>query len=209
VHQLPLAPPAARLAALSFRGEVRGDRYVLAMPIVPDDKNWTWVLEQLCDECGFDAAAVDVAAMAGLTRDNAAQWPPLLQRADAARRPTDDQWSALEYACHVRDVYRLFDERLRLMLEQDGPHFANWDQDVTAIEDRYDVQDPATVAVELVAAGEALAARWELVGDDEWHRPGYRSDGAAFTVESFARYFLHDPVHHLADVARGNRLLDG
>jgi len=31
-------------------------------------------------------------------------------------------------------------------------------------------------------------------------RPGFRSDGARFTVESFARYFVHDLAHHLHDV---------
>jgi hypothetical protein len=30
---------------------------------------------------------------------------------------------------------------------------------------------------------------------------GFRSDGAQFTVESFGRYLLHDPIHHLWDVA--------
>jgi hypothetical protein len=34
----------------------------------------------------------------------------------------------------------------------------------------------------------------------QWQRTGSRSDGADFTVESFARYFIHDPVHHLYDV---------
>ena len=28
------------------------------MPIVPDDKDWTWVLERPCPECGFDASAL-------------------------------------------------------------------------------------------------------------------------------------------------------
>ena len=35
---------------------------------------------------------------------------------------------------------------------------------------------------------------------DQWPRTGPRSDGARFTVETFARYFVHDPVHHLYDV---------
>lgn len=179
------------------------------MAIVPDDKNWTWVLERPCPDCGFDAAAVDVRRMAELVRANAAEWPPLLAHPLAAQRPSDDQWSALEYACHVRDVFDLFDERLRLMLTEDGPHFANWDQDVTAVEQRYDLQDPTTVAGELVVAGERCAARWETVTDDDWARTGFRSDGAAFTVESFARYFVHDPMHHLVDVGRGNARLAG
>lgn len=174
------------------------------MPIVPDDKNWTWVLERPCPECGFDAAAVDVRDLPALVRANAAEWPALLVGDDAGRRPDDDTWSALEYACHVRDVFVLFEERLRLMLEQDGPAFENWDQDVTAIERRYDRQDPATVGSELVAAGEACAARWDTVQGDDWERTGDRSDGSSFTVETFARYLLHDPVHHLADVRRGN-----
>jgi hypothetical protein len=56
------------------------------------------------------------------------------------------------------------------------------------------------VAGELHGAAEVIAARFEGVTGDQWQRTGYRSDGAEFTVESFARYFVHDPVHHLHDV---------
>ena len=199
---MPLAPPAPRLAALNLGGTVR------AMAIAPDTKSWTWVLERPCPDCGFDAATVDVATMGDLIRANAAEWPGLLAHPHAQLRPTGDQWSALEYACHVRDVYRVFDERLRLMLETDSPHFPNWDQDITAIEERYDQQDPAVVEAELLAAAEQIAARWDTVTSDQWSRPSYRSDGSAFTVESFARYLIHDPIHHLDDVARGNQILE-
>lgn len=27
------------------------------MAIVPDTKDWTWVLERACPECGFDASS--------------------------------------------------------------------------------------------------------------------------------------------------------
>jgi hypothetical protein len=40
------------------------------------------------------------------------------------------------------------------------------------------------------------------VRGDQWQRTGNRSDGKRFTVESFARYMMHDPVHHLWDVSR-------
>ena len=116
-------------------------------------------------------------------------------------RPRPDVWSPLEYACHVRDVFRLFDERLHRMLDEDDPQFANWDQDETAVADRYGEQDPAIVAGELAAAAVAIARSFAGVGADQWSRPGRRSDGAEFTVETFARYFVHDPVHHLHDVA--------
>jgi hypothetical protein len=177
------------------------------MPIEPDTKDWTWVLDKVCPECGFDAAAVDRDRMGDAVRANAAQWPGLLTGSTARLRPSDHQWSALEYGCHVRDVFELFDERLKLMLETDAPRFANWDQDVTAVEERYGEQDPYAVSEQLLRAAEVLAARWESVSGDQWERTGHRSDGATFTVDSFARYFLHDPVHHLIDVASGNATL--
>jgi hypothetical protein len=66
------------------------------------------------------------------------------------------------------------------------------------------------VADQLAAAASQLASRFEGISFDQWHRPGRRSDGAKFTVESFARYLSHDLVHHLHDVTKGySSLCDG
>jgi hypothetical protein len=89
------------------------------------------------------------------------------------------------------------------MLREDGPHFPNWDQDETAVRQQYARQNPTDVAGELHAAGRMLAARYATVGGDQWRRTGFRSDGTAFTIDSFTRYFIHDPVHHVRDVERG------
>ena len=168
--------------------------------MTPDSKDWTWVLDAVCPECGLDTGEVPPEQVAARLRDNAAAWPGLLERSGVRDRPDPLTWSPLEYACHVRDVFRRYDARLQLMLEQDDPLYANWDQDETAVTDRYGEQDPATVARDLLAAGEALAARFDGVAGPQWQRPGRRSDGARFTVATFARYLLHDPVHHLHDV---------
>ena len=47
--------------------------------IVAEDKDWTWVLDRACPECGFDASACRPEAVAGLTRENADAWSALLQ----------------------------------------------------------------------------------------------------------------------------------
>jgi hypothetical protein len=172
------------------------------MPIVPDAKNWTWVLDEPCPECGYDAGEVRLADVPGLVRANAAAWPAELRRDDVRERPDDATWSPLEYAAHVRDVFRVFDGRLALMLDEDAPAFANWDQDATALADDYAGQDPSVVADDLLAAAEVVARRFEEVPADQVHRTGLRSDGAAFTVETLGLYFVHDPVHHLHDVRR-------
>jgi len=171
------------------------------MSIVPDTKDWTWVLNRPCPECGLNTSTHPREAVAEMIIANAAEWhDELTGPADARTRPEPGKWSALEYGCHVRDVFRLYDYRLGLMLTEDDPLFPNWDQDDTAIADRYAEQDPATVAAELTAAGGALASSFASVSGYQWERKGRRSDGASFTVETFARYFIHDPIHHLYDV---------
>jgi DinB superfamily len=168
--------------------------------ITPDAKDWTWVLERRCPECGFDAAAIEREQVGSMILANAASWQRVLRGTAVAQRPSAAVWSPLEYACHVRDVFRIYDERLARMLTEDDPQYANWDQDATAVADRYGDQQPASVADELVAAAAALANRFDGVAGDQWRRAGTRSDGAHFTVESFARYLIHDPIHHLWDV---------
>ncbi|GAA0667759.1 DinB family protein [Kitasatospora atroaurantiaca] len=171
--------------------------------ITPDTKDWTWVLQRACADCGLDTPSVVREDVPAMVRANAASWVALLTERSAEelrRRPSPEVWSDLEYACHVRDVFRLFDFRLELMLTQDGPRFPNWNQDETAVAERYGEQDPAEVAVDLAAGAEQLASSFEAVSGEQWQRTGDRSDGARFTVESFARYLIHDPVHHLFDV---------
>jgi uncharacterized damage-inducible protein DinB len=173
------------------------------MPIEPDTKDWTWVLDQPCPDCGFDAEAVAVGELAPLTRDNVSAWLRALDQPDAATRPTPDVWSALEYACHVRDVHRIFAGRLDQMLADDDPLFANWDQDAAALEGRYAEQEATEVADGLAQAAEAVAQIYDSVAADQWLRRGRRSNGSAFTVASLGRYHLHDVIHHTYDVSGG------
>jgi hypothetical protein len=135
-------------------------------------------------------------------RDISSQWEVILLHPGAINRPVENVWSPSEYGCHVRDVFRLFDFRLELMLTEDDPKFPNWDQDETAISDRYDLQDPLVVRRELAIAGDLLAERFDAVTAGEWLRTSLRSDGTRFTVDSIGRYLLHDPIHHLWDVSR-------
>jgi hypothetical protein len=173
------------------------------MPIVPDTKDWTWVLARPCPDCGFDAADVSAGDVAGLARGQAGTWSAIVRMDDGVRaRPADDRWSVLEYACHVRDVFRLAERRVTLMVTDHDPVFANWDQDATAIEERYNEQDPITVAIEIRSAASSFADLLDGLHADAWRRPGRRSDGACFTVESFTRYVIHDPIHHVVDVNR-------
>jgi hypothetical protein len=167
----------------------------------PDQKDWTWTLSRRCDECGLAAGEVDVVDVAGRAEIAAAEWVQILMSSPAvAVRPRADVWSPLEYGAHVRDVFQLFDARLVLMLTEDDPTFENWDQDETAVADRYSQQDPDQVAEELALASAQFVTRLRSLGPEQLERTARRSDGAEFTVRTFAQYFLHDVIHHLWDV---------
>ncbi len=158
------------------------------------------MLSQQCPECGMTASDVVPTEIGTRIRADIPRWEAVLTRPDARERPAPNVWSPTEYACHVRDVFLLFADRVELMLDRHDPQFANWDQDATAIETHYDEQDPAIVGEELAAAGDVVARVFDSVSPDSWGRTGRRSNGSTFTIETLGQYFLHDVVHHLHDV---------
>ena len=167
----------------------------------PDTKDWTWTLSERCPDCGLAAGEIDFSELADRAEVAAAEWLQILLSSPAVTmRPEPAVWSPLEYGAHVRDVFRLFDTRLALMLDTDEPTFDNWDQDRTAIEDGYAQQDPDQVAQELGAAADAFLARLREVSASQLERRGRRAGGDEFTVRTLGQYFLHDVVHHLWDV---------
>lgn len=167
------------------------------------DGDWTWVLERPCDECGYRADALGRNELGPRMRAVGGAWRELLGRGEAVHRLRDDDgrtWTPLQYGCHVRDVLELFEARTREMLKKrKPPTFKDWDQEAAAIKGDYAAQDPARVAYDLASNAGKYADVLDRVDGDEWSKPGTRSDGAEFTVESLARYALHDVEHHLWD----------
>ena len=128
----------------------------LSMPIEPDTKDWTWVLERPCPECGFDAPALAVAVpRRSATTPRSGRWSSAPTTPRSGRRRTcGRRWSTPATSATSPALRRA----VRLMLAEDDPTFANWDQDVTAVEQDYGSQDPATVGRGGGEAAEAVAS---------------------------------------------------
>ena len=182
----------------SYAGEVD----IPAGQLVPDDKDWTWVLERPCPECGLAAGSMPLDRAGDLLAAAVSTLRAAIGQPGARTRPVPATWSPLEYACHVRDTCEVFRERIALVLSHDDPTFDNWDQDATAVDKRYADQDPAAVATELDVALSGLLRQLNAVPEDAWDRPALRSNGSRFTLETLVRYLVHDPVHHAHDVSR-------
>ena len=153
-----------------------------ADPAAPDDKDWTWVLERPCPDCGFDAArgAGPEGRRTGPGRRELAAGAG--RRRMSRRRPAPQVWSVPEYGATAGTCTRSSVGGSNLMLQQDDPQFPNWDQDVTALEKRYWEDDPAVVAVELALRRAAAADGFDAVTGRQWARTGRRSNGSVFTV---------------------------
>ena len=121
----------------------------------------------------------------------------------SAIRVDESRWSDLEYGCHVRDVYRVMDGRLASMLNEDDPLFpelgSGRDRDQRPLR-RAGSRDGRNGA--RAARRISLLIRIDAIEPNEWSRPGTRSNGSRFTVETLVRYALHDLLHHQWDVSR-------
>jgi len=168
--------------------------------ITPDTKDWTWVLREPCRECGFSAADLPPKEVGARLRADLRRWEAVLRRRDARTRPDDATWSPTEYACHLRDVCGVVSERVQLMLDEDAPVLASWDQDEAAVASHYAARNAPRAAGELFWSILTVNEVLSNVPDEGWRRPGLRDDGVVFTVASLARYLAHESVHHLVDV---------
>jgi S-DNA-T family DNA segregation ATPase FtsK/SpoIIIE len=118
--------------------------------------------------------------------------------------PLHNVWSALEYACHMRDVYRVQRERVLLALDKTEPAFAPMRRDERVVEERYNDQPPREVAREVREAAAALAATLVSLDDGAWSRTGIYNypERRVRTVEWIGRHTVHEGEHHLRDIDR-------
>ena len=158
-----------------------------------------------CEQCGFVYANVATAAVPDALRDAAGRYRRTLADAaddDLRARPAPAVWSALEYACHVRDVLEVQRDRLGQALTTDTPRFDPMGRDERVERDRYNDQAPAEVADALVGAAGRLAAELEALDADGWRRRAVYNwpEVAERDMAWVATHTLHELEHHLGDM---------
>lgn len=168
-------------------------------PGMPDDRDWTTVLDDGCEECGYQPH--DPPGTGDRLAAAAERWTEVLARPDAARRPAPRVWSPLEYAGHCRDLIEVLADRLEAMLDEEHPTYADFDGE-SAVRDReYWRAGARPLAEQLVRDTERARRVLARVTGADWQRTGRRGDGYVFTVATLSQYIVHDVEHHLHDVA--------
>ena len=165
----------------------------------------------VCSECGLDFDATPPTAAGETLQAMVPEYQDRLATAeDRLRvRPAPSTWSALEYACHVRDCLALYDWRIRKVLAEDRPELPEMRRDAVVIERAYNRQSPAGVARDIEANQGRLVELCGQINQSGWERVGVR-DGADLSVSWMVVNTAHEARHHLMDIDRvlggaGNR----
>ncbi|HEY4398027.1 MAG TPA: DinB family protein [Acidimicrobiia bacterium] len=157
---------------------------------------------EVCAECGFDGEAWTDAEAVSAIADLPRRWSEAVAGvgdADLQRRPIPMMWSIAEYVDHAREV--LFGMRFLLAtaVNDPGTDLGEQPESTFASEPRAIDLDAALagLAREADQLAHALAetppATWTstvIVSSDE------------LDLHWVARHGIHDPTHHLLDVAR-------
>jgi hypothetical protein len=157
-----------------------------------------------CEECGFDYDELPEGQIPRALRTLPAQYGTVLAIEPELLRahPIAGVWSALEYASHVRDIFRVQRERVETALVEDEPSFLPMGRDELVQSERYNEQDPVTVEQELTVAARELAKLFEGLGPDQLARTAIYNypTRSPRTVAWIGRHTVHEGRHHLRDI---------
>jgi DinB superfamily len=120
-------------------------------------------------------------------------------------RPEPQVWSALEYACHFRDVALAQREWLYLALVEDTPRLSSIYRDQRVILARYSDDRVEDVAREVDIAAGLLARAFARLDEGQWQRRciyGYPAPMQR-SIAWLARHTVHEGRHHLRDIDAG------
>jgi uncharacterized damage-inducible protein DinB len=167
-----------------------------------------------CDACAFHYESVAerdighrlrhygvaIGRALSLGIDDEVEWRNALQR-----RPTEETWSPLEYACHVTDVLVAQHDRLQVALVQELPDFVPLGLTERVEIERYNVREITTVRTALAEAVSTLADAFDGLADPQFQRLGIYNwpVRAERTLAWLGRHTVHELRHHLGDIGSG------
>lgn len=167
--------------------------------------DWTRIQRDPCPQCGQHPAALSPSSLGELTVGSSAAWREFLLDADDAYLrgiPEPGVFSPIQYGAHVRDILRVYTDRMVLGIEQDSPTVPifNPPQEVFESYNRLDTQE---LSADIEAQAQRLAKVVESMSPSDWSRIVVNDRGQygvyTFTIAGLACNAAHEAHHHLLD----------
>ena len=124
---------------------------------------------------------------------------------DLDAHPAPGKWSAREIVHHLADSEMTSAIRLRLLLAQDNPRIAGYDQDEFARRLHYDRPTEASLDA-FKAARRTTADLLDRMTEADWKREGTHTEHGRYTVERWLEIYAAHAHNHAEQilVARGS-----
>jgi DinB superfamily len=170
-------------------------------------EGWQWARAQTdqCPQCGLHPGAMEQAQLGGALLESAAAWRAFLVTADDTHLrviPGPGIFSPLQYGAHVRDIQRVYGDRILLMLREDSPVFPQFNPDEGEW-DEFNRLGAEDLADGIEAEAQRLAGIFADLRPQDWSRTMIRDGGTdgvyEFTIAGLASYAVHESRHHLQD----------
>jgi len=158
-----------------------------------------------CRQCGFVYEDLPLTAIPGAIGDFASTYREAFAGSDrltVTRRIDPATWSALEYACHVRDVFLVQRDRVVMAQVLERPQVIPMSRDERVSICRYDSQPLPDVLDQLAMAVGLCALVFEGLTPTGWARQLVYNwpTSEVRDVIWVGRNAVHEGVHHLGDV---------
>lgn len=161
--------------------------------------------DHVCERCGLAYPSLSTERCLALAAESVTVLGELLLGLSdelLRHRRIPEEWSTIEYACHVRDVFVGFAVRVHRGVDDERPAVDPMYNDWRATRFDYQSASVALVLESMRAAAAGFAAEVRSVPDGAWDRTVERQPGEVRTVRWLVRQTAHEAVHHLGDVRR-------
>jgi DinB superfamily len=159
----------------------------------------------MCPQCGLHPGAMERDRLGEALLAAAAAWRYFLTTADDAylrKVPGPGIFSPIQYGAHVRDIQRVYGDRILLMLQEESPVFPQFNPDEGEW-GAFNLLAPEELADGIDAQANRLAGILDGLQPEDWSRTMIRDGGSdgvyEFTIAGLASYAVHESQHHLQD----------
>ncbi len=120
---------------------------------------------------------------------------------EALRRPPQPgKWSAIEIACHLRDIDRLYAERVTKVAFSERPGFWMMDNGAVSEKLRYRDADSSAVLKEHRRRREELTSLLRALPHVTWQRTGLHPKRGELSIEKLAEVIAEHDDNHLRQI---------
>jgi uncharacterized damage-inducible protein DinB len=119
-----------------------------------------------------------------------------------SRRPDENNWSARETVCHVRDTEEYFSNRFQMILDFDEPRFSPADAGRWAAERQYSRHDVGEALAAFRRRREETLAFAREIKPGQWERTCIHSVRGRMTLRDYLNLLAGHDQNHLAQIKR-------